>query len=207
MSGRDLDGAALRALLSFISPADPAQGYERTRARLLIFFEVRGAEQADLLADEVMDRVARRVLAGELRSEDPARLILGFARNVLREHWKAHKRRTARLRTLAAEPSHDPPDDGGPDEDHSRRLRCLELSLARLDDGWRQALLEYYDGERTAKIERRRDLAARLDVAAGTLRMRMARTRRRLEAEVKECVERRTVTDRPRRPHQDRGAT
>ncbi len=56
----------------------------------------------------------------------------------------------------------------------------------------RELIIEYYQEEKRAKIDRRKNLAERLGVPLNALRIRAHRIRAKLEECVHECVERQT---------------
>ncbi len=157
------------------------ESYERIRQKLLRFFEWRGADCPEELADRTFDRVGRKLEEGEtIRERDPAGYFYGVARNILREHWNERRRQSEALGRLAAEPRRVDDPEG------AVRFRCLESCLASLPEKEREFLLGYYVGRGTVKIENRRRISAGLGLAPNALRIRMFRLRARLE----ECVER-----------------
>ncbi len=63
--------------------------YEQMRAQLILFFHGRGCARAEDLADEAVNRVARRIAKGE--TIQPKALLgyfYGVARNVSREYLR-----------------------------------------------------------------------------------------------------------------------
>lgn len=183
--------AGLDALLLALDPdrEKAAQTHEELRRRLRRFFEWRGARCADELTDETMDRVGRRLAAGNLISADEIpRYCIGVARNVLREFWR--RRETAPGMQGIDENILDPVATA--DMDAEVQLECLERCLGALAPGARGLVLGYYSGEGRAKAEARRTLAAQLQVTPGTLRIRVYRLRLQLETCVRACIHRAT---------------
>jgi DNA-directed RNA polymerase specialized sigma24 family protein len=180
------EGASFDALLSALHPdrETAAERYQAIRERVQRFFAWRGARWPDELADETIDRVARRLAGGEIiRTADVARYFLGVARNVLREAWQRDKVHGGEhdVNDLA-----EPTPVSGPDED--AHVECLERCLEELGADSRDLLLRYYQGDGMAKIEGRRALAAQLGLPSGTLRIRLHRLRARLESCVRKCL-------------------
>lgn len=162
------------------------------RRKLVNFFAWGRAPFPDELADEALDRVARRLASGEtIRNSDPGAYIYGFARNVLRESWALPRFQQAPGHPLSPAPT------AQADDVAERRARCLDLCLARLPEESRRVLLAYYreDGG-TSKIEARRMLAAQLNLSSGGLRLKVHRLRvQALEGCVRACLARAAVTE------------
>jgi hypothetical protein len=100
-----LDQESFERLLDLFDPdrGRAGQRYEATRRALVKFFECKGGRFPEDLADETLDRVARRVAEGEvIRAADPAAYVHGVARNVLRADWAQRDRSSA---PKAAEPA------------------------------------------------------------------------------------------------------
>ena len=165
--------------------------YEDIRRRLAKYFEWNQCSRPDDLADEVLDRVAAKSDSQEIRQVD--KYSLGVARLVCLE---AHKK-------MRREPySQDLPGGEGtlPDaHDQSaeiverlyqeRRLACLRQCLARLTPAHRELVIQYYSAEAEKRITLRRELAERIGLKMGALRVRTNRLREQLEQQVKRCLE------------------
>ena len=64
-----------------------ASRYEIIRRKLMKYFECRGCCSPEDLADETINRVARRIYEGkEIWTSEPANYFYGVARNVLKEY-------------------------------------------------------------------------------------------------------------------------
>jgi DNA-directed RNA polymerase specialized sigma24 family protein len=68
------------------------------------------------------------------------------------------------------------------------RIECLQHCLRDLSPENRELILQYYQGDKRAKIENRRQLSDRLGVAINSLRMRALRLREQLQTCVEECL-------------------
>lgn len=177
-TGWALTGDALDRLLHALDPDRDAAGqhYERLRARLVRFFDLRGSWLADENADETMNRIARKLAAGEAIRDVPS-FAIGVARLVLKESARADQGRVPIEGDVAAEPIAPAP-----------RADCMDRCLDQLREPERQLILNYYVGERRVKIERRRELSRRLDVPLNGLRIRAFRIRQQLERCVVGCL-------------------
>jgi DNA-directed RNA polymerase specialized sigma24 family protein len=163
--------------------ADPEQAaarYEEMRRKLAKFFEWRGCAPADEHADEVLDRVARRLEEGVEVQNLPA-YCYGIARLVVRESAARIERRRATLAGLEVPRAPTPEDD--------RTLTCLDRCLAALDPESRSLILSYYTGERRDLQRHRRALSERLGIAPNALRIRLHRVRRTLETCLMGCLD------------------
>jgi len=178
---RVLTGAALEALLGRLGPdrERAAEAYESVRRRLIRLFEWRAWSEPEALADETIDRVARRLAEGvEIRAEDPYAYFAGVAVFVLRETARrAQRERAALSETHSA----------FRDEDPDLRIVALEGCLGELASENRALVLGYYTGEGNQHLAGCGALAQRLGLEPGALRVRVHRLRQRLE----ECVRRR----------------
>src|SRR5262245_11300075 len=80
------------ALLAQLGPDREVAGarYEQLRRRLMAVFEYRRCAHAEELADETLDRVARKVreMGDAFDGSDPARFVFGVAWNVARESFR-----------------------------------------------------------------------------------------------------------------------
>src|SRR5262245_59333694 len=108
---RELTPKAFTKLLAKLS-ADPEVAgveYEELRRRLIKFFEWRGAFFPEDLADETLNRTARKIDEGEEIEKNVAALALGVAHFVFLEtSRRPDNRRTTleELTSVAAPPEH-----------------------------------------------------------------------------------------------------
>jgi DNA-directed RNA polymerase specialized sigma24 family protein len=160
--------------------------YEILRGKLVRFFEWRGVPDPEELADETIDRVARRLAGGEeIASDDPGAYFHGVARNVLREHWD-HTQRSKGDVPIDGDLPDLSRDEGGADDEP--RLGCFEHCLAGLAPETRQLVLRYYTDEKRAKIDGRQQMAQALGIGLNALRIRMFRVRATLVECVRGCL-------------------
>lgn len=175
---------SLEALLAFLDPDRDRAGeqYEVIRRRLTRLFEWRGLGNAEDLADETINRVARRIQEGiEVRSADPYGYFCGVAHLVSKEVARRVARERAALEQDEWQPA--PPADE-PDEDE--RLACLRHCLDRLPHDQRLLVLRYHQED--DHIRSRQMLSQELGVPMNALRIRVHRVRRKLEDCVARCL-------------------
>jgi DNA-directed RNA polymerase specialized sigma24 family protein len=156
--------------------------YTELREQLYRFFTWRGCPYPEDHADETLNRTARRLASGE-QIADVRGYAFGVARLlVLEVHRQEERKRLA----LAALPTTDEASEDTGEEE--MRLHCLQYCLLKLSQGNRELIIQYYQGERSAKITNRQQLAAKLNLSLNTLRMRALRLREGLESCMRDCV-------------------
>lgn len=181
---RGLTSKAFTKLLAELS-ADPeiaGDKYEELRRRLINFFGWRGSFFPEDLADETLNRTARKIDEGEEIEKNVIALALGVARFVFLETSKHPDNRRAAMEELF--PIAAPPEHRGDDD---LWVVCLRECLRGLPEENRELIIEYYQEEGRAKIEDRKALAEKLGISLNALFSRAKRIRDRLE----QCVTRR----------------
>lgn len=153
--------------------------YEILRRKLIKFFEWRGCSFPEDLADETFNRVAKSLDKGEEIHNFTA-YCAGTARHIFLESLRT-RRREAVLQDI---PQNLPASTEEPD----LRRGCLERCMQELSQEDLNLIVEYYQEDKQARINARRNLAARLDIPLNALRIRTYRIRVRLEACVDQCV-------------------
>jgi DNA-directed RNA polymerase specialized sigma24 family protein len=159
-----------------------AARYEALRTRLIRFFGWERCPAAPDLADEVLNRLAKRLQEGE-RVEAVEKYVYGIARMVLREVGAKSERNTAAIGELLRL-THDQRNA------EPRFLGRVVQCLARLSPQEREFILEYYTGDGRQRIENRRKMASRLNLPLNAVRNRALRLRERLERCSAECMRR-----------------
>jgi DNA-directed RNA polymerase specialized sigma24 family protein len=151
--------------------------YERIRWRLIAILASRGCPIPEELADEIIDRVARRVVDIQpTYVGDKAIYFLGVMNNVHHEYLK----RPAMPRPLELD------EDGGAKE---QTYLCLEKCLDQLAPNSRRMIERYYAEDRQAKIDLRKRIAAEFGISLNILRLRALRIREKLQTCVEQCLE------------------
>jgi DNA-directed RNA polymerase specialized sigma24 family protein len=183
---RDLTPEAFAKFLAKLAPEPEIAGerYEELRGQLIKFFEWRGALVADQLADETLNRVARKIYDGEKVEKNILALCLGIARFVYKEHLRHPDNRRVEIEKLSALAA--PPNQL---EDDDLWLISLRECLNNLSFEDRELIIEYYQEDKQAKIDSRKALAARLGISINTLFSRAKRIRDRLERNVTKSIE------------------
>ena len=176
----DMNQEQFEQLLHWLDPDREKAGlkYESIRRRLIKIFVCNGCDVPEDLADQTINRVARKL--PEIRGTyvgEPAPYFRGVASKIYLE-W-------TRKRCRPAVPPPPPPDEV--DEEEERRYRCLQRCMASLAAEDRQLVLGYYEQEKHAKIDQRKKLAEQLGVGMNALRLRLYRIRETLQECVEQC--------------------
>ena len=168
--------------------------YEHIRRGIVKYFECRGCVPSLELADETINRVARKAAAGaEIHKESVTSYFYGVARNVFHEHLRSPDRDQPPVESL---PPHRHPFEMPPELNERRaeeidleaQLACLDACAELLPPETRKMILSYYDGKQRARIENRRRLAEGLGVPMNSLRIRVHRIREKLEGCLVNCL-------------------
>ena len=167
------------ALLSWLGPnrEQAGQTYERIRLRLIKIFTCRGCFEPEDLADETINRVAKRLkdIVDEFVG-DHSLYFYGVASKVYLEY-------------LRRKPAPSPPPPRRDSEEVEMEYHCLDRCMERLTADNRQLVLQYYQAERRAKIDHRKLLAKSLGIALNALRIRAHRIRLNLLQCVQQCMQ------------------
>ena len=132
------------------------------------------------LADEVLDRVARKLSEGTAIDRIDFYTV-GVARFVLRERQAATQREQQAQRQIAYLQPQTIQEEPSPERSPEALTKCLE----RLPHQDRTMILQYYGADGTVRIRARQKLAEELQISLNALHNRALRLRKQLEL----CVE------------------
>jgi DNA-directed RNA polymerase specialized sigma24 family protein len=190
----ELTQSAFHRLLNWFDEGTDSGGqkYLEMRYRLTRYFDRKNCMSPDELADETLNRVARRLMEeGSITDTTPAKYCYTLAKYVFLEYLREQGRENMRVGELfAAGRSIDSRAISAEEREKERRLDCLERCTQKLDADTRELIFQYYSGEQRAKIENRRSLASRLGISMNALSIRACRIREKLESCVRECMSR-----------------
>jgi DNA-directed RNA polymerase specialized sigma24 family protein len=159
------------------------------RRRLVEYFQRRRCSSADDLADETLNRVARRLSEEPAIVDTPAgRYCYITAKFVFLEYLRSTRRNVEMDALTDGKELAQPRDPRDPVRD--RMLDCLEHCLEALPARDLELILDYYRGERQLRIANRRSLAERLGLSLNAISIRACRIRDTLESCVRSCAER-----------------
>jgi DNA-directed RNA polymerase specialized sigma24 family protein len=189
-----LTQGSFRRLLDWLDEKSDSSGqrYLEMRRRLVSYFDRKNCHSPDDLADDTLNRVARRLEEeGEITTDAPAHYCYIVARFVLLEALRKQQhekplddRPAAHLITNPA-PAQDASEV---QQDKERRWECFERCMGEITLEDRHLIINYYQGEQRAKIENRRALAVKLAVSVNAVSIRACRIRSKLETCVQKCL-------------------
>lgn len=158
-----------------------AQKYEKIRQRLIRIFIGRGCFEAEELADETFNRVTGKLPAlADGYAGEPALYFYGVADKIHLE-WLRKQKKISQLHLPEADCEKE---QSKTEMEHD----CLENCLGKLPADEHQLIVGYYQEEKSAKIENRRKLAAKLGMSANALQIKASRIRARLKECLRNCV-------------------
>lgn len=173
---------AFDAFLNRLSPdrEEAAQKYEKIRRNLIVLFNYRGCDDAELLADETINRVADRLLeTDENKQIQSLQFIYGVARHIYLEQINKRKSVNIDQTIIAAE------DEFSDDND---RDDCMKNCLNRLKDDDRRLVIEYYNVDTETKFDERQKIATKYEISVNNLRVKIKRIREKLQDCRKKCL-------------------
>lgn len=159
--------------------------YEEIRRGLIRFFRIRGCAGQEDLADETINRVARRI--EEFTPDESFELIkfcYGFARNIYLEY-------IAQRRELEFNPDLDylEPERFADVEEKNEHYKCLEHCLGKIPEDKRQIVIRYYSADKIDKIKLRQKMAEELNLTTRNLHTKVYRMRDKLKKCIKNCLD------------------
>jgi DNA-directed RNA polymerase specialized sigma24 family protein len=176
---KDLRKTDFDRLLAWLDPSPERAGelYEQIRWRLIAILASRGCSIPEELADETIDRVARRVRDIEATYVgDKSLYFLGVMNNVHHEYLKRPK-----LTELAQAPEASAVNE--------QTYVCLDKCVEKLTPHARAIIEQYYAADKRAKINLRKRIATALGISNGNLRLRALRIRAKLQTCIEQCLQ------------------
>ena len=190
MSSRELSATAFDAFLRTLDADRDRAGeaFEALRERVTGLLEWWGTSRATDLADETLDRVARKIEEGARIAEGSlGAYVRGVARMVFYESKRDRTNQLHAPETLVESQS----------EDVEPAMLCLDDCLSTLQEDDRKLVLRYYDNGKRADV--RQQLATENGMSMTALRIRTHRLRQRLEECVRTCMKRSDAFRHPSR--------
>jgi DNA-directed RNA polymerase specialized sigma24 family protein len=185
-----LDTAAFDRLLHWLDGGVDSEGhkYIEMRRRLVAYFDRKNCLAPEDLADETLNRVARRLHEeGIAEAETPARYCYIVARFVFMENIR-RVRQEQKLRGELEWLAQSVTPDSQHADLHERMLECMRSCIENLGPTKQDLILGYYTGRERQKIANRKRLADELGITTNALSIRTCRIRDELENCVKQCL-------------------
>ncbi len=162
--------------------------YIEIRRRLVSYFDRKNCRTPEDLADETLNRVARRLEEeGRIDVETPEKYCYITAKFVFLESLRSKEKQNVAIdpaieNKLISEVT-------GDENENEIRFECLEKCADKLEVSNREIIFRYYYGEERIKIENRRMLAQKFELSVNALSIRACRIREKLRGCVKKCVD------------------
>jgi DNA-directed RNA polymerase specialized sigma24 family protein len=164
--------------------------YEYLRRTLIRFFEWRGGPYPEEHADEVFNRIGRKLDQG-IEIQNISAYSYEVARLVFLETTKRIDNKQASLQSIKVDPvALDATEEVTNKE---TRLKCLEDCLGTLPEESAALVLEYYRHEKRGQVEHRRALADRFGLRRDALANRVQRLRDKLQYCVSSCLRKKSA--------------
>jgi DNA-directed RNA polymerase specialized sigma24 family protein len=181
-----LSQSAFDKFLACLDPDRDSAGerYLQLRHSLLRILEWKGSRTPEELADEIVNRVCRKIEEGE-RIDD----IFKYCHAVLNFVFLESLKKPGLNLEQEGDDEHSFSQIAAPElEEEDERMACLERCLSKLPAENRDLIVRYYEGDQRAKIENRKQLAAELEISAHNLEVRASRIREKLQDCVGDCL-------------------
>jgi len=182
MEDSSLTPELFEQLLGWLNPDREQAGheYEDLRRRLIKYFTCRGSSEPEDNADQTINRVARKVPEIKDSYVGPRAPYFYKVAGLIR------------LENLRVKPMGAPPAPLAPEAqvELEQRHRCLDQCMAVLTKESQEIVIQYYQQEKRARIDRRKRLAERSGISLNALRIRAFRVRSSLQDCVLSCMSR-----------------
>lgn len=161
-------------------PDEAAQKFDRIHMRLIQIFISRGCIDAEMLADEVLNRVCVRINQVKINYTEPIRCCVGFVDNIHREYLREQRK--------CDDPICPPPPR--PAKELEIEDMCLDECLGQFPILDRELVERYFHGEKSVRISGRKKLAVERKLTSNALRIQAFKLRKKFVSCFNACVER-----------------
>lgn len=172
------------ALLGWLSEDREQAGaeYNKIRAGLIRFFRFKGCSDPVSLADETLNRVAKRITSfDESNNAKKSTIIYGFAKNIFLEDRRNRTKIEKKLKDFEFYQTSF-------DELKELRFECMEECLVMVSKEDREQFIEFYAQENAQNSDARRQIAERFGLEMNALYVRIFRMRAKLAKCIEKCV-------------------
>lgn len=162
--------------------------FELLRGKLTLFFEGRRCLDPAELADATLERVIQKLCEGT-KVSNIVRYSYGVAKNIFYEYLRKEKRKLEYAEEQKHRFERRASDENDEATTQEERLECLDRCKARLSEGERWLLAEYYELRGQLRLEHRRKMAEQLNISRETLTLRVFHLKQKLKKCINDCVE------------------
>lgn len=184
----DLSQESFDSLLKWLASDREAAGkrYEDIRSGLITFFRSRGCDDAALLADQTINRVASKIETFDVNSKNKTlNVFYGFASKIYLEFISRTRGREVALDPDSAAATSA---ESNRADDDREAVNCLDRCLDTLVLEDKGLVVKYYSEEKKARLAMRNSMAAGLGITSGALHTRIYRLRNSLKTCIENCI-------------------
>lgn len=170
-----------KKLLEWFSTDEVEAGeiYQKIYEGLQRYFRYRGCSDSNHLADETINRVAKRLPELDLsKNVKKISIFYGFALNIYREYLNKIENREVVLNPDSVSQKISEPKN-------EKEMDCVEKCLSKLSDEEKKMVLKYYSLEKGEKIILRKQMAEEMNITTNALHVKIYR----LKGTLKTCIE------------------
>lgn len=177
------------SLLYWFSPNRDEAGlkYEEIRNGLIRFFHYKGCSEAENLADETINRVAKKLSV--LNTDNNYKHLTyfyGFASKIYLEYKNKVEKKEVEFENNVhlKEPLSEVSDNL-----LEGKHKCLESCISKLSAEDKHLIIQYFTKDKSEKFEHRRKLAESLNLSMGNLHVKVYRLKGVLKKCIEKCVD------------------
>jgi RNA polymerase sigma factor (sigma-70 family) len=188
---RNISEEDFEALLGWLGPSRETAGtrYETIRRSLIKIFQWRGFDDAENMADETMDRVARNVKRIQPTfTGDPTPYFYNVGNKLMMECGRRRLLQVPLEESTTKLASEEQVRLIALEDSDEAEYECLDQCLQKLKPDERALILSYYQENKQAKIDHRKVMAEEMGIDLNALRVRVYRIRARLEKCIEDCL-------------------
>lgn len=170
---------AFDAFLRWLSPDrdEAAVEYEKIRRKLLNYFDFKGCDNSEMLADETINRVTERVFRAEPDGVNfSTQFVYGVAKNIYLESFAAPKTSSLDEEPAASDANVTEAQVYGDDSQN-----CMQFCLKQLKEADLRLVIAYFQVNRQNKLKEREALCKSGGESINALRVRVSRIRQKLQ--------------------------
>ncbi len=177
---------AFDAFLGWLSPDrdDAAVKYEQIRRNLIKFFDFKGCDRSEILADETINRVTERVFRAETSGETfSPQFVYGVAKLIFLEYCTEPKRFVSDKEFESSNLSVSETEFFTDDAEN-----CMKFCLKELKQNDSELVVAYFSVNKKTKLAEREEICKKNAESMNALRVRISRIRQKLQKCQKNCL-------------------
>ena len=165
------------------------QKYELLRKKLIFFFNYNNCPHPEDCADEVFDRIGKRIAESEVIKKDLKNYAFGVAKNVLKEFFRNPEIAMSSDIIEAIVNTKEKKRVNNNDDQDRQKKRCMDQCLNGLPEADRNLLERYMSGMGRDRLKARKRLKSELAITIESLRLKKYRIKKRLMECYNDCLQ------------------